>query len=251
MRTAVMLLILSMFYVTPVTATDLYGRVDSFSIGNIYPNYFPVYYSEAGKWIVDVYDYEVSDVDKFTESIQSSLRKIKLKPFPALRDGHYIMPSIFISPVKMQQENCPGIMRAWYDGPFNTVVISTYAIANYDEGIIDYSVAHEIGHWVWDNVASEDSIKEYREMAGNIKNQDREMMNKYKLDEERVLQEWFADDFAQYACLVQTDPAKDGYSPFGGSHAHDEELEKYFSKYRDPAIGCEPGRQHEVFVIEN
>lgn len=245
MRTAVMLLILSLFYVTPVTATELYGRADSFSIGNIYPIYYPVFYSEAGKWIIDIYDYEASDVEKFTESIQNSLRKIKFKPFPALKDGHYIMPSIFISPVKMQREDRPGIMRAWYDGPFDTVVISTYAIENYDQGVIDYSVAHEIGHWVWDNVASEESINEYRKTAGDIKNQDREIMNKYKLDEEKVLQEWFADDFAQYACLVQTHPTKDGYSPFGGSHAHEGELQKYFSKYRDSTTGCESGRQYK------
>jgi len=233
-RSTIMLLILSLMYVTPVTATDLSG--DILNIGNIHPKYFPVFYSEPGQeWIVDVYKYEASDVEKFTESIQSSLRKIKLKPFPALKDE---LPEIYISPVKMkmnmnmQQEDYPGILRAWYDGPFNSVVISTYLITNYEQSVLDYTIAHELGHWVWDNVATKEELKQYKKIAGDLTSEDRAIMEMYNLDERRVLQEWFADDFAQYACMMVTDPTKDGYSPLGGSHAHEGELQKYFSKYR-------------------
>lgn len=205
----------------------------TFRVGDIKPQYFPVYFGAAGRWNIEVYKDKKEDVEVYYSKAQESLKRISnnLKCFPIYINSDLVYPKIYISPIKLQKEGRPGITGAWYDGPFNNIVITTDTINNFDQDTITYTMAHELGHWVWAQIISDEERQQYKKIAGSITKEDLSLMDKYQLDKERVIQEWFADDFAQYACLLQIDPTKEGYSPLGGSHGKPDYLYNYFKRY--------------------
>lgn len=218
-----------------VRLIDESPQTDVFRVGEVPVKVFPVAPPYEGKWIVEPVRLDVAQKAATVELCREALADIgkRLAPLPLLNgSGNWALPQVILSPAMVSEEGRPGKTSAWYMPDYGKSIVLTWRPVSLGRAGVEYALAHELGHWVWFNALTEAERLRYREIAGGFDRRDRELMETYDLDEERLLWEWFAEDFRVYGAGVPTcDEIK---SRLGRSRGDPEALRDLFSRFRAP-----------------
>lgn len=159
--------------------------------------------------------------------------------------GDYIVPILVFVPATITNIERMGKPKtiAFYDHSINFIAI-TYSALDSGENGIEEAFTHELGHWVWYNVLNEREKQQYLGLSGKPNQHDQDLLKAYNIDENRLVEEWFAEDFRVYAAKV---PDNGVESDFGNSHGDPEKLHSFFNKFRKV---LDPGRPDTGGALE-
>lgn len=206
--------------------------ISTFSLDQLQPKILPYVFTNQGTWVVKPVQINNKDKTKALENMQHTLNSIspRLKPFPAYRNGEPIIPKIKITPITIIKQGRSVNTLAWFDSEYNAIVL-TWDIASVGEETIQYAFSHELGHWVWYYILSDLDKKEYRTLVNGKKAM--EYHNDLKdpgINQDLLIEEWFAEDFRFYACDVPDYPHL-LRTPIEKNPGKPDDLKKFFKRF--------------------
>jgi len=207
--------------------------IATFSLNQLEPKILPYVFTNQGTWVVKPVQIKNKDKAKALQNMQHTLNTIspRLKPFPAYRNGKPIIPKIKITPITIIKQGRSVNTLAWFDLEYNAIVL-TWDIANVGEETIQYAFSHELGHWFWYYILTDQDKMEYRALVDGKKRM--EYHNDLKdpgINKELLIDEWFAEDFRVYACEVPDYPHL-LRTPIQKSPGKPDKLIKFFKRFK-------------------
>ncbi|KJS10597.1 MAG: hypothetical protein VR67_16955 [Peptococcaceae bacterium BRH_c8a] len=208
-------------------------NISTFSLNQLQPKVLPYVFTNQGTWVVKPVQIKNKDKAKALENMQHTLDTIspRLKPFPAYRNGKPIIPKIKITPITIVKQGRSVNTLAWFDIEYNAIVL-TWDIASVGEETIQYGFSHELGHWVWYYILTDQDKTEYRALVNGKKTM--EYHNDLKdpgMNKDLLIEEWFAEDFRIYACEVPDYPHL-LRTPIQKSPGKPDDLKKFFKRVK-------------------
>ncbi len=210
----------------------LIEKDETFSVQDISIKFLPLMFYGGEKWIVEPVMLSGEEKDKILKIYYNAAEILdeSLMQLPMYANDNFVMPSVVISLLKLTEIKSPGKTLAWYSSWLNQIIL-THKAFSLGEKELAGVLAHELGHWVWHNVLSEDEKLQYRELAGQPDKCDRILLSVLGLDgygEDVLIQEWFAEDFRMYAAGL---PDGEYSARLGRSKGDPERLQEFFNRF--------------------
>ncbi|MBF7084350.1 hypothetical protein IT084_15455 [Desulfallas sp. Bu1-1] len=231
MKKQLVIIIMAVVFATAIYPTSSWAG-NTFLPKDIIFNYFPLSPSAPGEWIVEPIErHEFAlEYENVIQKMKNALEQVsqKIKPFQSFDADNekWLEPQLVLVPSVVHLQGRPGETMAWYDYDFNTLAITWNVLKN--ENDIAPVFSHELGHWVWFNILTEEEKQQYLKIAGKPDQSDLDVAKKYQLDSDELLQEWFAEDFRVYVVGLKYENINIHFK----SHGEPEKLKEYFSKFR-------------------
>lgn len=226
--------------ITPTTPTwaeeqvqiKLLEKDGTFSVKDINAGFLPLMFYGGEKWIVEPVILSEEKEDEILEIYHNAAAMLdeRLMQLPLYVNDQLVMPSVVVSLLKLTEIKSPGKTMAWYSTWLNQIVL-THDAFSLGEKELAGVLAHELGHWVWHRVLSEEEKLQYQKLAGQPDKCDRILSSVLGLDEfgeDVFVKEWFAEDFRMYAAGL---PDGEYSSRLGRSKGDPEKLRAFFSRF--------------------